>query len=279
MLHHTLITRFNLATPDREASFRNLPGWLEARFDLFRRYCLPSIAAQSCQDFDWLVFFDENTPDWARSEILRLHPVRPFHAIFTPIFDNGGWARAVRAIAGPPRAGRRLLTSNLDNDDALAIDYIERVRRKALETSVRGRFAINVPDGLIFSENRIYLHRHRQNAFTNLVEPDDGDFSTTMTIRHMELADHVPVIQAEGKPGWLQVIHDTNVSNRVRGRRVSTDRTHARFPAGIPGDISDPSRVVQLAEYLLVWPLRELRDRIFALYRRIVRVDPDADES
>lgn len=273
MLHHTLISRFNLATPGREVGFRTRPGWLEERYALFERYCLPSVAAQTCQDFDWIVFFDDQTPDWARERNARLQAVRPFHALYTPLFDNHGWARAVRTVAGPPVPGRLLLTSNLDNDDALGFDYVERVQRAALAHANGTRFAINVPDGYVLADRAIYAHRHLQNAFTNLVEPDDEAFATTMTIRHMELSDHVPVLQAHGAAGWLQVVHGGNVSNRIRGRRVGGEEARRQFPREVLGDIAEPSLPARLFEAALAAPLRAGRDRAFALARRLVRVD------
>ncbi len=49
---HLILTRFNLATPGRESAIRNRPGWLAERFDLFERICLPSVASQTCRDFN-----------------------------------------------------------------------------------------------------------------------------------------------------------------------------------------------------------------------------------
>lgn len=276
-LCHTLITRFNLATPGREVAYRTRPGWLEERFVLFERYCLPSIAAQSCQDFGWIVYFDEGTPAWARERIEAARAVRDFHPCYTGLFDGTGWARTVRERIGAPQPGRMLLTSNLDNDDALSRDYVARVQQAARDHAGLGRFAVNVPQGLVLSGAAVFAHRHLQNAFTNLAEPDDRAFATTMTIRHMELADHVPVVQAEGPAGWLQVVHGGNVSNRVRGRRVGREEAVRQFPAEVLGEIADPSLVTRAMETLVIAPLRHARDRAFALARRIVRVDRQAD--
>ena len=43
---HLIVTRFNLGMTD--------PVWLEHRFGLFERFTLPSIKAQTCQEFWWL---------------------------------------------------------------------------------------------------------------------------------------------------------------------------------------------------------------------------------
>lgn len=275
-LRHVLITRFNLATAGREVAFRERPGWLESRFELFERHCLPSVAAQSEQAFDWIVYFDEHTPGWARDRIARLQDVRAFRACYTALFDASGWARTVRETIGEPVAGRVIVTSNLDNDDGLAVDHIARVQQAVRQGGTErdgARYAVNVPNGYVLQGRALFAHRHLSNAFSNLVEPDDASFATVMTIRHMELHAHVPVVQAEGPGTWLQIVHDGNVSNRVRGRRVGGNHAAGRFAAGVTGPIDDPSPWLAAYESLLAAPFRYFRDKAFALARRIVPVD------
>lgn len=38
-------------------------AWLEHRFELFERFCLPSIQNQTIKSFHWIVLFDSSTPD------------------------------------------------------------------------------------------------------------------------------------------------------------------------------------------------------------------------
>ena len=273
VLVHIVMTRFNLPTPGRESAHRARSGWLAERFDLFERYCLPAMAAQAEQDFAWLVFFDEATPAWARERIEAARRQREFQPVYTGLFPAEGWARAVRERIGPPVTGRRIITSNLDNDDALGIDALARVRRAAESHDPGARFAVNLPDGFVLAGDSLFAHRHLHNAFTHLIEPDDDRLATTMTIRHMDLFRHVPVIQAEGPGAWLQVVHGGNVSNKVRGRRVSRAEAARSFPAGIVAEVRDPGPVAALFESLLLAPARALRDRAFALARRIVPAD------
>ena len=78
MMHfgHFVITRFNLplfrgswgGKPDGNLD----PVWLKRRFELFERYCFPSVRAQSCQDFRWLVLLDARTPDPFRKRMESL---------------------------------------------------------------------------------------------------------------------------------------------------------------------------------------------------------------
>lgn len=43
--------------------------WLEHRFEVFERYCLPSVAAQTSGNFTWLCLFDAATPESCRRRI------------------------------------------------------------------------------------------------------------------------------------------------------------------------------------------------------------------
>ena len=270
---HVLITRFNLPTTGREVAVRESNGWLEQRIDLFANICVPSVARQSEQRFSWIIYLDERSPGWLRQRIDELQALRPFYPCYTGLFDSGGWPRTVREVIGPPVAGQAIITSNLDNDDALASDYLARVRAAAQHHFSAERIALNVPDGYVLAGDRLFAHRHEQNAFTNMVEPDDERLATTMSIRHMELSDHLPVIQCEGPPGWLQLIHDGNVSNRIRGTRIAAPKDPGRFPPGQFDRVASPSVGRMLIDRAIAAPLRAVRDRAFALFRRIVRVD------
>lgn len=284
LLRHILMTRFNLPTLGREVAFRTRPGWLEERMEIFTSICCPSVAAQTEQHFAWLVYLDRDSPLWVRRRIDALRGLRDFHPCYTGLFDAGGWARTVRELTGPAEPAGWLITSNLDNDDALAVDYMARVRQAAETRIARsapdgngvdpGRFAVNCPDGYVLAGRRLFAHRHLQNAFTNLVERDDGNIATTMTIRHMELAAHVPVVQANGPPAWLQLVHDSNVSNRIRGDRVAPPPPDGRFASSLFASVEAPSRAVGLVERWLIAPLRRVRDHVFAWIRQFVRADP-----
>ena len=72
---HFILTRFNLRIwrQDKHGSAVRTREWLEHRFGLFEKYCLPSIANQTCKDFEWVVLFDDKTPDEFRNRISEYH--------------------------------------------------------------------------------------------------------------------------------------------------------------------------------------------------------------
>ena len=61
---HFIITRFNLNlyAQDKHDLPTRTDRWLEHRFEVFERYCLPSVAAQTSGNFTWLCLFDAATP-------------------------------------------------------------------------------------------------------------------------------------------------------------------------------------------------------------------------
>ena len=82
---HLIITRFNLNlyARDKHAAPTRTERWLEHRFEIFERYCLPSVAAQTNPNFRWLCLFDAATPAAYRRRIGGSQSVCPqFRAVF-----------------------------------------------------------------------------------------------------------------------------------------------------------------------------------------------------
>lgn len=268
---HVLMTRFNLATPGREAAIRNQPGWLAERFALFERYCLPSVGAQTTRDFTWIVYFDKDTPQEFKDRIAALQRDVPFHAYYTGLFPTEGWPRSLSEVLGamPPV----VLTSRLDNDDALAVDFIERTAAAAATAPSAPRSGIVVTQGFIRTDTAAYGISHPCNAFTSWLERTDSGqpVLTAMGINHMEAAEFGPLVQVPGPGGWLQVVHGNNVSNKVRGHRIRPRDLVGRFhPEALQG-LSDGNNLAVIFENFAVSPLRELRDETITRLRRLKR--------
>ena len=255
---HVIMTRFNLATPGRESDIRTKPGWLSRRFELFERFCLPSVGAQTRTDFTWMIYFDEGTPTEFRERIERLRSEVPFVPYYTGLFRSEGWPRSVRETLP---AADWLLSTHFDNDDALASDHVERLRAAAEGALRRG--ALNFDRGLIRTDRRLYALTHRSNAFFSFLEPWGPEMKTCQSVGHMRIAEEGPVTQIGGGPGWLQVVHGDNVSNKVRGR-LAPPEAAAGFPQAAREGLKTASAAERAAERLAM-PLRALRDRISAL--------------
>lgn len=249
---HVLLTRFNLATPGRESRLRLKPDWLGHRFDLFERHCLPCVAEQETPPDRWLIFFDKATPQPFRDRIERCRGTVPFTPVFCDPTEDADWKQT---IFGALHDGVEewLLTTRLDNDDGLARDFCRRLRDAARTELDRragqgpGRVVLNFTAGVVLAGDRLYLHHHPSNAFASLLEP----WASALTIvhwPHMVLSSHAPVEQIAGPPGWLQVVHDRNVSNRVRGWRIDASEIAELFPdtaLGSPRSVTASARWVE----------------------------------
>lgn len=254
---HVLMTRFNLATPGKESDIRNRPGWLAERFDLFERYCLPSVAAQGAHAFDWIIYFDEGTPEPFRSRIAACQQVFPFHAYFTGLFPGSGWPRSVREVLGVEDG--LLLSTRLDNDDALASDFIARLHAAVVAGGLAPG-SWNVRNGFVVGSTRVYTLAHPANPFFSFLEPVGPKLRTAPSILHLDIADHGPVHQIEGPGAWAQMVHGGNVSNKLRGRLVDPSALAGRFPPAVTEGLAPVSAGTLLLERALAEPARRLRD-------------------
>lgn len=260
-MDHVLLTRFNLPTAGRESQVRAQEGWLRNRVELFERFCLPSVRAQTSGDYRWIVYFDPESPSWLKERIPLLAAAGGFVPIFRASVNHDELVADLTKVVGSPR--RRLVTTNLDNDDGLAVDFAERLQAQASVT--KGRTAIYFSRGLILTGKDLYSRIDRRNAFCSVVESWEEPF-TCWADWHNLLGKSMPVQEIAGSPAWLQVVHGRNVSNRVHGRMVSSLLHVKRFPV-IPSDTGYPSDRALRWENLVVAPARYLGDRVRSTVR------------
>src|SRR4029077_13912870 len=126
---HLLLTRFNvrLHWVASELMHHSDPFGLDHRFNIFESFCLPSVRSQLAA-FRWMVFFDHDTPDQYKDRIARyvadcpsLEPVY----VEGPLADEG-IRDHVRDLV--PSGVRTVITTRLDNDDAIASDYLALIQ-------------------------------------------------------------------------------------------------------------------------------------------------------
>ena len=224
LVRHFILTRFNLFifNKDKEGHKVRSASWLEHRFKFFERYCLPSIIAQTCQDFEWIVLFDSTTPKRFKERIAeyqmrysRLKPVyvKPENgSCFAQIFRD----QVLQRINSNENESR-VITSYLDNDDALNVRFVEDVQWRA-ETLPNGTF-ITYDSGYQLFTDYNYVMRicFTRNHFMSVVE--SGNPATVKTIygygSHYYI-DKIPCAKIEhvkNVPMWCEVIHEKNMGN------------------------------------------------------------------
>ena len=209
---HVLLTRFNVRQWSGWSDLVTNPRWLQRRFELFDAFCYPSVRGQTADNFVWIVFFDDQTPEEFRQRIERYAQWPVFRPVFLPWPPESVNAIVQEHLDDEPQY---LITTRLDNDDAICKDFLERVQQ---QFDQQRRQAINFESGYIWKDGRIYLCRDRSSPFASLIERYD-EFRTVWCRPHLFLNDVAPVRQITGEPAWIQVVHRDNVHNRVRGHR------------------------------------------------------------
>lgn len=104
---------------------------LETRFDLFDRFALPSLKAQTDTGFETVFLVGEALPDWARDRLRGLIAgLRGAMIVALPPMPH---YQATQAAFGMvPDDGCTHLTSfRLDDDDAMDVGHVARLRRMA----------------------------------------------------------------------------------------------------------------------------------------------------
>ncbi|BCW84421.1 hypothetical protein NicSoilE8_20940 [Arthrobacter sp. NicSoilE8] len=257
MTTHVILTRFNLPSKGFESLVRAQDGWLKERINLFERYCLPSVQRQTNRDFDWIIYFDPESPEWLLRRIEELNAKNTFRPIFRTEVSPEELLSDIKETVSSHRP--LLLTTNLDNDDALSCDFVQRVQDAATVSSAT---AIYLATGVVKSRDAVYLRRDTRNAFCSVSAPWPAAL-TCWAAWHNQLGRSLDVRTLRGDPAWLQVIHEHNVSNRIRGRRVSPAPFRTAFP-GLLADIPAPDRRDILRDRLYGSPARALREGLRA---------------
>ena len=231
---HFIITLFNLQLwpRDKQGEQTQTEAWTQQRADLFERYCLPSLQQQTVGDFIWLVLFDRNSPpsllrrieDWQR-QVPQLHPLF-FGEEAAELLSKDDTQRAlflrktVKKIADTEPPCRWLLTTNVDNDDAVHRQLVEALQQAFEKEHPEGPHLFCFPSGWQwFEQGRVLLRmRYPHNHFLTLAEPvEEGQLPLTIKyFKHTKARKLLPTTDLEGEPMWMEVVHGRNVSNGLR---------------------------------------------------------------
>lgn len=279
MYRHFILTRFNLRiwTKDKNGKQTQTTEWLEKRFDLFETFCFPSVMNQSVQNFRWIVLFDAETPESFRAKIdAYKQEYPPFTPYFIASQEGRLFVRVFRKIvASQIEVGDTVITTYLDNDDALRYDYMEEIQR--LATQVDDKTFISFKYGLqYFTQlNIATLVPFMNNHFISLVEKYEelGRLRTVFGYgSHIAIdsykGTHTLYVTTPERAEWIEVVHENNMDNDIRmtfDTHLVTDCRKLRQEYGINLSLSPRSRWVFYTRFLSrtvkeVW--RHIRYRI-----------------
>ena len=220
---HFVLTKFNLKKKEwgKDKSGDTTLGdeWMKERWQLFENYCLPSMRAQTCTNYTWLLLLDAHTApvykqrlEQLRKELPRLTP-----CYFDELQMSNPIEHVVELIKSMTGDEEYIMTTNLDNDDALHRDMLGGLQAKLNETDKTGLYTY--VNGLQYIEHKRLLLRMRypHNHFLTLVEKSDDDIKTIISYGHGKARKRVSnTVDLQGPPRWLEVVHGHNVSNDLR---------------------------------------------------------------
>jgi hypothetical protein len=222
-MKHFLLTRFNPPTSYARQGEGLEPDWLEHRFNIFESFCLPSVLGQSNKSFSWLILFDMKTPkkwiDRIKGDIKCLPDA---HILMTDRYCESVVTAGILKLIDINDT-RHILTTRLDNDDAIACDYLGNALAVAKTLNHRQTHIIDHDNGCQVSRNGIFLIKFPLNPFLSVISPVDN-LKTAFHTMHgrMDRIGKVTRVDSKG-PHWMQVVHGKNISNRIDREATRTD--------------------------------------------------------
>jgi hypothetical protein len=264
---HVILTRFSVRFPGSPPVVDD--DWLFYRWAFFCDALAASVARQTVRLFEWLVFFDVETPTWLREAIDALSP-----GLFTPVFVSS-WSpliaqQAVAEVSSSPY----LITTRIDSDDAIARQFVADVQSHFAHQE---SLYINLLCGVqVERTGEVYRYDEPSNPFISYVEkraPSELPRTVFFTLRHSDCRWYADLLNVVGPPRWMQIIHGSNIANCVRGPRARPETFEADFDLDLPFDREVSAgryrreRARSIVDLLSLWALHPHYAREWAVAR------------
>ncbi len=199
---------------------------LQRRFQLFEDLCLPSLAAQTDRDFNIMLITSRDLPDWAQHRLMGLVQDLP-----------NFYVRAYRPLANIQRIFKRSVfemlnplapitaSFRLDDDDALANDYIARLRAHMVPEKAGNIITFSRGHQVALSDEALRIWEDTRNcgsAGLALVQRGNVlSIPETVTIHclggHRKVGRFAPVINDKTNGMYVQTANGCNVTARRGG--------------------------------------------------------------
>jgi len=204
-MKHYILTRFNLGLyTTNPHKIADPDQWMQHRIALFRKYTLPSLQDQTCQDYTWLLGFDPETPN---------KYLEPFQIAGIKIC----YERPDFWLKQQTAKDDWLITSRLDNDDILLPDFvieIQKAFRSQREVIDVDYIARDLKTGIDYTSNRFKAN----GPFLSLCEPWEN-ITTALGRPHSEMPNYYEARRLSGYHA-IQLIHDRNLMNKIQGVKI-----------------------------------------------------------
>ena len=200
---------------------------MEKRFFVFENLLLPSLDSQSDGEFHLLILTSKTMPLEYRGRLSDICESRKYITlIFSDATDvNAGFIEEIEKIQSNSKM--RPVQFRIDDDDGLASDYIERLRRATVAMAGYPNFAYSRPSGAVAT-----LYRDQGPTFYKMNQPFHAAGCacrlnrrgmTIFSYGHFGLGDRFPALVDNSGVGHLAIKlqdHDSeNLNGSDRARR------------------------------------------------------------
>lgn len=228
---HFIITLFNLRNfpLSNNNDYESWLKWTRNRIELFKEYCLPSLINQSSKTFNWLLFFDTDTPEEFNEFFKELSSFSFIHICYCKGIEDFivNYTQEVKKRIG--RSIKWIITTRIDNDDCLHRDAIKTIQKNFVD---RHKFLISLASGYVLNitDRTLSHYYYPMSPFISLIEAYDNEIKGVFEKEHSKWDSlHLSVFKEIwleyfnkkarksrfilNKPLWIQIIHGDNVSN------------------------------------------------------------------
>jgi hypothetical protein len=242
--------------------------WYDYRMSLFEAITVPCMKAQTSRDFDWLIVVDKQMPPLARQRLDAAIAGVPRAEVLSVEFKSDfrkaivDWGKDAARLAGR----EYILSSRLDDDDALRVDFFERLRfeaddflRRETGKPRRGVFSFTLGTMWVPSTRFGYTRYHDSHSLgLSVVEP----IATHRSVyywTHPEIKQrlapqgaYIRGVDGDDIRWWLYAAHPLAVTDRgdnVRYKKVMEHKHRYRIDDDFLATFGvDASAVDALAE-------------------------------
>jgi hypothetical protein len=198
--------------------------WLLYRFDIFKKFCYPSIMNQLNKNFKWIVVFDDST-DRNVSESLPGYIPLYIKRTFESSSETGEFVNSLVS-----KNTEYLITTRVDSDDCLSDKYISTVQEYLLSRS-NDNVAVHYKNGFKYNTVTNSWTKHAYPSISGFLSSIENrkpniPFTTVYGNRkgHQSVHKTFDVVNVNNTiPMYIQIIHGKNDSSRHSGEHINPD--------------------------------------------------------
>jgi hypothetical protein len=174
--NHYVITQFNVLVDRKKKrgdnTFPKSNEWCLERFRILKTIPYKSISKQENKNFKWLVFFDyDSTPSQIKKELKNLPHILPIYVYNKEPFNHK--IHINKFLIDNNMLNDWIITTMLDADDALNVNYIDYVQNMFLNNHLgKDEYYIEFQHGLRYHVNEKIFWKvlWPENPFMSVVE-------------------------------------------------------------------------------------------------------------